>query len=115
LGPEAPNVQTKTGWQCPQGHQWQATYDKIRGGTGCPYCAGSLPKTPDDYHALAEKRGFVWTGPEVANIKTKTGWQCPQGHHWQANYSKIQSGTGCPFCARRAPTHSPGDGRASAR
>jgi hypothetical protein len=39
-------------------------------------------------------------GPEVANIKTKTGWQCGQGHQWQARYHDLRAGRGCPYCAR---------------
>jgi hypothetical protein len=60
-------------------------------------------KTPADYHALAEKRGFRWLGPEVPNIQTKTRWEYEEGHQWEAIYSSIQRGTGCPFCAGSLP------------
>lgn len=59
-------------------------------------------RTPDDYHALAKERGFVWLGPEVPNIRTKTGWQCEQGHRWQARYDDVRRVTGCPYCAGNA-------------
>jgi hypothetical protein len=103
LGPEVANASTKTGWQCGQGHQWQAAYYNIQAGKGCPYCANRIPKTPADYEALAAKRGFVWLGPEVPNIRTVTGWQCGRGHQWQATYHDIRQGTGCPHCANRKP------------
>jgi hypothetical protein len=103
LGPPAPNVQTKTGWECPHGHRWQTTYSIIRRGKGCPICAGNLPKTPADYQTLARQRGFAWLGPTVPNIQTKTGWECPQGHHWQAHYNSISQGSGCPFCSGHIP------------
>ena len=98
LGPEVLNVNTKTGWQCAEGHQWQARYNHIQQGRGCPTCTGKSPKTPADYEALAQGRGFHWLGPEVANTLTKTGWQCAQGHHWQARYNDIRQGGGCPTC-----------------
>lgn len=100
LGPEAPNAKTTTTWQCQYGHQWQTTYSHIRQGTGCPYCAGGAPKTPTDYEALAEARGFVWLGPETSTTMLKTTWQCSRGHRWQAHYHSIRNGSGCPDCAR---------------
>ena len=106
LGPEVPNTATKTLWQCSDGHQWQATHGNIRNGRGCPHCAGLVPKSPNDYHRLAEERGFRWLGPEVPNIQTNTGWQCEEGHQWEARYNSVQRGTGCPYCAgvvRRTP------------
>jgi very-short-patch-repair endonuclease len=103
LGPEVPNNKAKTGWQCGEGHRWEARYNDILTGSGCPFCAGKAPKVPTDYHALAEKRGFRWTGPEVPNNRTKTGWECEQGHQWEATYSNIHRGTGCPHCAGLAP------------
>ena len=59
------------------------------------------------YHALAQARGYTWLGPEVANIKTKTGWRCGQGHEWQARYANLQRGQGCPYCAYTAVRHPP--------
>ena len=103
MGPEVPNTHTKTSWECEQGHRWQAPYNAIRRGTGCPVCASRVPKTITDYHALAEKRGFRWLGPEVPNTGTRTGWECEQGHRWQAPYLNIRRGRGCPFCAGLAP------------
>jgi hypothetical protein len=61
-------------------------------------------KTPEDYHALAEHRGFRWLGPEVSTTKTLTTWECPKGHQWQAIYNNIQQGRDCPFCSHRKKT-----------
>lgn len=36
------NVMAKTSWQCPQGDTWEAIYDSIRRGTGCPHCANMV-------------------------------------------------------------------------
>jgi len=103
LGPEVPNTNTKTGWECEQGHQWKTTFQSIRRRIGCPFCAGQAPKTPDDYHTLAKERGFRWLGSEVPNIRTKTGWECEQGHQWKTTFQSIQRGIGCPFCFGNAP------------
>jgi hypothetical protein len=98
------NAMTKTSWQCKQGHSWDACYNHIRQGTGCPECSGNTPKQATDYHVLAQLRGFKWTSialPE--NTQTKTSWQCKKGHSWDASYNTIQQGTGCPECCGKMP------------
>jgi len=103
MGPEVPNIRTRTNWQCSAGHVWPARYGDISRGHGCPHCAGMARKTPEDYHALAKSRGFTWLGPEVQNNQTKTGWRCDKGHEWQGLYDSIQTGHGCLTCAGKAP------------
>jgi len=104
LGPEVRSTREKTGWRCRYGHEWQTAYYVIQRGRTCPTCAHQrshdpLRKTPEDYHALAAERGFVWLGPEVRSATEKTGWQCSEIHQWEAVYRNIAQGTGCPDCA----------------
>lgn len=94
-----PSIKTKTLWKCAKGHQWEARYNDIQQGHGCPICAGNLPRTPADYHASAQTNEFEWLGPEVSNTRTKTKWRCKNGHIWEARFNSIQRGDGCPFCA----------------
>lgn len=111
-GPAVLSAATKTGWRCPDGHSWTATYTKVRLGGGCPVCAGegrtaravAARHTVAAYHALAQRRGFAWEGPQVTHANAKTGWRCHKGHRWDASYNKIAHGRGCPACAplRRA-------------
>jgi len=100
LGPEVPNTRIKSKWKCKQDHQWEVSYSSIQQGSGCPFCTGKARKTPADYYALAEKRGFRWLGPQVRNVMTKTKWECKQGHQWETRYCDIQQGSGCVFCAK---------------
>jgi hypothetical protein len=60
LGHEVPNIQTKTHWGCEEGHQWEGIYNSIQRRTGCLFCTDNLPKTPEDYKALAQERGLRW-------------------------------------------------------
>jgi len=99
IGPEVPNVHIKTTWQCKNNHQWQARFNDINNGSGCPRCAGKAKKKPADYHELAKRRGFRWLGPEVPNNRTKTIWQCEKGHKWESRFTNIDRGQGCPRCA----------------
>lgn len=99
LGPKVRNVNVKTTWECQNGHQWQSPYSTINGEkAGCPYCSHSVPLIPDDYHALAESRGFKWLGPQVRINRAKTIWECDKGHQWKASYSNIKQERGCPIC-----------------
>lgn len=103
LGPMA-LTNAKTNWRCPEGHEWEARYEALRRGQGCPHCAGNAQKTPYDYHALAVKQGFIWLGPLVKSIHASTGWRCSQGHEWNCEYNSINSAnTGCPVCAGNLP------------
>ena len=100
------NSQKKTWWQCPKGHKWEAIYSKIKLGRGCPYCSNSVSKKPEDYHTLANIRGFLWIGPFPQTVDDPSTWQCSNGHQWQAYYGNIKKGIGCPYCsnmARKSP------------
>jgi hypothetical protein len=105
LGPEVPNSNTPTTWECQKKHNWRATYSKINQGQGCPNCAKKATGVkqrllPEAYKELAASRKFSWLGPEVPNSNTQTGWECAEKHNWQARYSSIVHGSGCPKCAR---------------
>lgn len=92
------DVRTKTKWQCSKGHQWITIYGSIQAGSGCPHCSHKARKIPNDYYMLALGRGFKWLGPKVSNNQTLTFWECEKGHRWQAIYSNIAGGRGCPHC-----------------
>jgi very-short-patch-repair endonuclease len=100
IGDEVPpNNHTYTLWQCGEGHQWSIPYHNIQAGDGCPFCAGTIPKTEADYHALARERDFIWIGSELPpNVLTRTMWECSHGHRWRTVYASIQQGRGCPLC-----------------
>lgn len=65
----------------------------------CRKCYGiSLRKKPDDYHSLAEQRGFLWVGELPSNTGAKTEWTCGKKHLFKSCYGNIQAGSGCPYC-----------------
>jgi hypothetical protein len=98
VGPEVPNVITKTKWRCSHDHVFESPYNRVQQGDGCIKCAGLERKGPADYRSLASSRGFSWVGDDVPNVATKTEWSCLQDHRWFATYDNIRSGTGCPEC-----------------
>jgi hypothetical protein len=104
LGEKALGVMSKTQWRCSQGHEWEAKYNHIKNGRGCPYCAGRAQKTPEDFRQLAKIKGFTWLGPEVPNTTTKTRWRCDEEHEFLTTYTVLRAskGKGCPYCAGKA-------------
>lgn len=108
LGPKLVNTHAKTMWRCSQGHCIKTTFTSLQQGKGCKYCTGKAKKTPQDYHAIAKQRGFRWLEEPIINRTTKTRWKCTEGHIWEASFSSIQRGSGCPHCvglARKTPHH----------
>lgn len=62
-----------------------------------------IRKTEEDYHRLAESRGFKWVGGVLPkNVCYKTWWECGKGHRWLSKYNDIDNTYGCPYCAGNA-------------
>lgn len=57
--------------------------------------------TVDAYHEVAAKRGFKWIGQDNPLTNVNTKWECSQGHTWEATYTDIRMGNGCPVCSQR--------------
>lgn len=98
LGPEVSNVTIKTLWKCECGHCWEARFQAIQSGNGCPYCAQIRTKfsrlnrkSTEDYHALAAKRSINWAEESLPkDVRAKTLWKCAIGHIIEASYEQIR-------------------------
>ena len=95
------NAHTKLEWQCAEGHQWEASPDKIKQGTWCPVCAGNTRFSIKDMQKIAEERGGKCLSKEYINNSTKLSWICAEGHQWEASPIKVKKGTWCPKCSRK--------------
>jgi hypothetical protein len=96
LGPLTETTFEHTRWQCLKGHTWEAKYNSILSGHGCPECKnvanGDFWRlTSDDYHQFAQERGFVWLGPAVTRNNQKTWWCCSQGHKFCTTLNSIST------------------------
>lgn len=100
LSTEYKNNRTKLLWQCEDGHQWKATWDHIKGGSWCPYCAGfNKPLITELQQFAINKRGLLISDKYI-NCETSMIWQCDHGHQWKATWSSIKNGnTWCPECS----------------
>ena len=103
----------KVWWRCPTDptHLWRAAIgNRVRGRTGCPYCAHTLPTPTTCLAAVAPhllptwhptRNGALSPTDVLPYSATPLWWQCPHGHEWAiAPMTRLAgTGTGCPDCA----------------
>jgi hypothetical protein len=90
-------AKTKHSWQCSHGHKWEATFDSVRRGSWCPYCAGRK-RSIVDMEALATQHSGKCISRSFKGMSVKLRWQCAKGHTWSAIPSSIRAGRWCPKC-----------------
>ncbi|MFX1504266.1 MAG: hypothetical protein ACFFDH_25120, partial [Promethearchaeota archaeon] len=107
-------------WRCMKNpeHIWPATYKRIKRGSGCRYCHGTIAITYEDCVTLGDSRDdleFYMTKEEfnkaMDNRSEKTPafvslkWQCAKypEHIWSATYNNIKKPRGCPDCFGNNP------------
>lgn len=98
---EYANVDTKSMFQCSEGHTWEATPYKVMARTGCPHCSRRVPLTTQSINDRISGRGFVMMD-EFISSQTKVRFECSAGHIWEAKPNNILNGRGCPACSERA-------------
>ena len=69
---------TKTLFQCSEGHTWKATPGSVMNGNGCPHCSNRVPLTKEIVNKRIADRGFVLLG-DYMGTHTKTLFQCGGG------------------------------------
>ena len=104
----------KLWWKCNKGHSWQAiTFNRARGGTGCPVCYGRKVQVKyNDLATVNPKLASEWHPTKNGDLKPtdvtrcsnrKVWWKCEKGHEWQAIVNSRTQGHGCPHCAALNP------------
>ena len=100
-------------WQCEKGHAWRAMIvSRVSSGCGCPVCSGSVvipgendltsfaPVIAAQWHPT--KNGELSPNKVRPQSNRQVWWQCEEGHEWRAPINaRINSGTGCPYCANK--------------
>jgi hypothetical protein len=102
-------------WRCSANpaHVWRAPIrNRVRGNTGCPYCAHKLPTYETSLAASSPQLGDEWhpdlngwlsPADVLARSSRRVWWRCGLGHTWEAAPGQRARGTGCPTCARARP------------
>jgi len=118
LGPFPSNCGIHTEWQCAKGHKaWQATYNRIQQGDGCPSCSGRradfdnnlellFPDVADTWHQTLN--GDLLPSDVTPGSHKEVWWHCPKSklseypHDYPAKVkerTRSDGPTGCPCCA----------------
>ncbi|AVV46701.1 hypothetical protein C6376_40540 [Streptomyces sp. P3] len=81
-------------WQCEDGHVWQAQVHSRVAVTGCPQCAGYVPRgrttlSEHSHDLVAEWHPSNDASPDQfgPGSQRKVWWRCPAGHEYQARIS----------------------------
>lgn len=102
-----PRTARRVWWQCPNGHEWQATVHNRTTGTGrCGRCAGQVPTATSNLAAARPEVAAQWhptrngnlTPADVTTKATKqVAWICTEGHEWTTAIAGRTSAD-CPEC-----------------
>ena len=97
-------------WRCDKGHEWKASIDSRKRGSGCPICSNKKvlegyndlkttnPKLAKEWNYNLNKQ-FLPT--EVTGSSGKSvWWKCEFGHEWRATIASRSHGKSCPECAK---------------
>ena len=97
-------------WQCPSGHEWQASVSNVAIGTGCPICINKTIDSTNSFASLRPSIAAEWASdkneltPETigAGSGKKVWWRCAKGHEWQSTVvQRTVQESGCPQCSGR--------------
>lgn len=99
-------TQTKSTFACTKegcGHVWSAKAANVLSiGQGCPKCAGRMPVVEDDARSRLQGKNIELLS-YAGRSTLKSTFKCLEvgcGHVWKATLCDIQSGKGCPACAK---------------
>lgn len=93
-------------WQCADGHEWQASVNSRRQGTGCPSCWGLFSATVAHTHPHLLNEVDTRRSPNIdvatltAGSTQRVWWKCERGHSWETPLGERTRGAGCLTCAR---------------
>jgi hypothetical protein len=81
-------------------HEWMARPNAIKHGCGCPYCAGNIKPTLDQYKEQIKDKNVICIAEEYLDTKTPILHQCLKdpSHEWMVRPNDIKYGYGCPYC-----------------
>ena len=93
-------------FRCKEKHEFSVTPQKIKYGRWCRKCAtvrNSNKKrgTIEQMQELAKSRGGKCLSIMYVSSQTKIGWECKDGHTWDAIPSSITKGSWCGICAHK--------------
>lgn len=94
LSPEWRDPKFSLSWRCKEGHQWQASTEKVYRGIWCPVCAKA--KKPKVANLLASAARLNWK--VTLNTSDIASVECCAGHQFERRLSSPSEKLSCNFC-----------------
>jgi len=92
------NNSTKELVQCPEGHQYEVSFNSFQQGHRCAKCGGVKKYNYEDVKKYYESFGYTYLSKKYTNNSTKELVQCPKGHQYVMSFNSFQQGHRCPDC-----------------
>ena len=103
------NIKEKLNWVCQEGHTFPKSIDKINQYSFCKKCFRKEKREKEriEFYKFIKtqekKYNLTLISKEYIGNKEHLEWKCDNGHLFPASWANIQSGHGCPYCARKKP------------
>lgn len=87
------------------GYKWDAIWNSLQRGRGCPKCAGVLPNTIEE---IKNKMKLINPNIEILSneyIKNSIKLHCKcliDGYEWYVKWDNLRNGQGCPTCGKKS-------------
>jgi ribosomal protein S27E len=103
LSTEYKNSHTKLSVRCPEGHEYEVTWNSFKKGRRCPICnkinKGIKLRFSYDYvKEYIELFGYKFLSEEYKNSRVKLKLKCPNGHVYNTRFDTFKSGGRCKKC-----------------
>lgn len=88
----------KLKWMCSYGHLFDASFNKIQQGRGCPHCSKRVKHTIEFAQKLANNMGGECLTKEYINVVTSMSWKCKRDHIFTTCLANVMAGKWCKEC-----------------
>ena len=102
LSDEYVDTKTNMEWECNLGHTWYASFNNVKVGTWCPYCAGKYNVDIGVVESIVKSKSGTIIGGSVKNSRDRLRIKCENDHIWDIAYFNLKNGRWCPVCAGKS-------------
>ena len=97
------NNRTKILIQCPDGHEYNMTFNDFQGRHRCPFCYNKRRRSDKKLtykyvKNFIKDHGYILLSNDYTNSRTELLIKCSNGHEYNTTFNNFQQGIGCPVC-----------------
>lgn len=92
------NNKSKIRYMCDKGHVNESTFEVLKGGHKCPYCANNVRLDISYIRDCMLVEGYELLSEHYKNNKTSLMVVCNRGHEYSTRWDSWSAGRRCPKC-----------------